>query len=289
MWLAQLDDTQIQVAFLSARSALSAAEVEAASAEREEERAAALAAAGAISDRDLDQAKRMNTVAKAQLADAKSRLALAQKQVDATRILAPFAGVISERTVTAGDLVQPGNALFTVIDPSSMRLEASLPAQELSEVKVGSRVSFSVSGYSGGGFSGRITRISPAADRVTGQIRILASIPNPGRTLVSGLFAEGRVATHSESALLVPVAAVDLTGLVPSVTRMKDGRAQKVDVQTGLRDAATEMIQIVSGVAAGDTLLLGAAQGLPSGAPVRMSPRGDVGAPVSSTPGGYQE
>jgi multidrug efflux pump subunit AcrA (membrane-fusion protein) len=94
--------------------------------------------------------------------------------------------------VSAGDVVSPGGALFTVVNPASMRLEASVPASQLTSIRVGLPVEFSVTGYPNRLFGGRITRVSPTADPTTRQVRIVATIPNAGNTLVGGLFAEGR-------------------------------------------------------------------------------------------------
>ena len=91
---------------------------------------------------------------------------------------APFSGIVSARQVSAGDIVQIGAMLYTVVNPATMRLEASVPADQLSAVHVGAPVDFSVNGYPGRAFTGRITRINPVADPATRQVRIIASLPN---------------------------------------------------------------------------------------------------------------
>jgi multidrug efflux pump subunit AcrA (membrane-fusion protein) len=120
-----------------------------------------------------------------------------------------ISGVVSERSVSAGDVVQPGAATFTVVDPSSMRLEAAIPADELSTVHVGLPVTFTVSGYPGRSFTGRVTRVNPTADPSTRQVRLIASIPNSNGQLVGGLFATGRLASEMKNGLTAPVAAID--------------------------------------------------------------------------------
>jgi RND family efflux transporter MFP subunit len=277
------------VAYLSAKSALTATEFDASVAKREEERAVSLAAAGAISQRELEQARRVNGAAQAQLADARSRMALAEKQRNATRIVAPFAGIVTEKHVSGGDVVQPGNAIYTIMDPASMRLEAAVPASELSDVKAGSRVRFRVSGYGEKAFEGRVTRVNPAADPSTGQIMVMVSIPNAGQSLVSGLFAEGRITVQSRNALLAPATSINLAGPTPTALRVKGGKVERVEVQVGERDQASEMVEVISGVSAGDTLLLGNALGLVPGTPVRVGAPGDAGTTTTpQSPGGSQ-
>jgi RND family efflux transporter MFP subunit len=268
--LARIDDAAIQQAYLSARSALASTQTAASNAERELQRARTLVQAGAIADRDLESATTANQGAQAQLAAARAQVAAAQQNLDRTRITAPFTGVVAERKVSAGDVVAPGMPLFTVVEPGSMRLEASVPAEQLSAVHVGAPVSFTVSGYPGRDFTGRITRVSPIADPQTRQVQILATIPNSGNTLVGGLFAEGRIASESRNGLVVPANAVDEKGIAPVARRLKNGVVEEVTVQLGLRDQATETVEITGGLAVGDTVLVGAAQGISAGTRVTI-------------------
>jgi RND family efflux transporter MFP subunit len=276
--LAQIDASGLQDAFLSARSAVTSASNSADVADRELARSQKLFSAGAIAERDLEQARRASIAANAALADARARLANAQRQLSNTRVVAPMSGVVSEKPVSAGDVVQPGAALFTVVDPSSMRLEASIPADQLASVRVGVPVTFTVSGYPGRALTGRVTRVNPTADPATRQVRIIASIPNTTGTLVGGLFATGRLASEMKTGLTAPVAAIDTRSEEPAVMRIKGGRVERVQVQLGLRDEGAERVELRSGVQAGDTLLLGAAQGISPGTPVRVSVPSDKAA-----------
>ena len=283
--LARIDATGISDAYTSARAGLVAARNSADIASKDLARNEKLLAAGAIAERDIEQSKRASIAAQAALEDANSRLASAERQYRSTTVTSPFAGVVSDRPVSAGDVVQPGTALFTVVDPSSMRLEASVPAEQLSLIRVGVPVAFTVSGYPGRQFLGHIVRVNPTADPTTRQVRIYVSIPNSGRTLVGGLFASGRVSTATKMGLVVPASAVDVRGTSPTVTRVKGGKAERVPVQIGLTDKSSETTEILAGLMAGDTLLLGAAQGITPGTPVKVTLPATP-ATASSTAGG---
>lgn len=273
--LARLDDRAIADAWLSARSGVTQAELAADIAKRELDRATRLNAAGAVSDRDLENTRRAHLAAQAQLEDAKARLAQAQKQKDATVVKAPYAGVVADRTVNAGDVVAPGAPLFTVVDPATMRLDATVPASQLGAIKLGAGVTFSVTGYPDRQFTGTITHIAPSADAVTRQVRVIARIPNAGSGLVAGLFAEGRVASTVRETLTAPQAAVDFRGIRPTVSRLKGGLVERLEVTLGARDEATERVEITAGVARGDTLLVGAALGITPGTPLKVSAPSD--------------
>jgi RND family efflux transporter MFP subunit len=269
--LARIDASGIQDAYNSARAGLVSARNAADVAAKDLARNEKLLAAGAIAERDIDQSRRASIAAQAALEDANSRLASAEKSYRSTTVTSPFNGIVSERPVSPGDVVQPGTALFTVVDPSSMRLEASVPAEQLASIRIGVPVDFTVSGYPGRQFVGRITRINPTADPTTRQVRIYVSIPNEGRALVGGLFANGRMSTATKMGLVVPQSAVDVRGSIPSVMRVKQGKAEKVSVKIGLTDKTSETIEVLSGIQPGDTLLMGAAMGITPGTPIRIS------------------
>jgi RND family efflux transporter MFP subunit len=273
--LVSIDATGIQDAFLSARAAVTSASNNADIAARELARSQKLLAAGAIAERDIEQARRNAIAANAALADARARLASAQRQLSNTRVTAPISGIVSDRPVSAGDVVQAGTALITIVDPSSMRLEASVPSDQLGSVRIGVPVTFTVTGYPGREITGRITRVNPTADPATRQVRITVSIPNAEGRLVGGLYANGRLASESHTGLVAPLSAIDARSGTPAVLRIKQGRVERVPVQLGLRDEGAEKIELLSGVQAGDTLLLGAAQGITPGTVLRVSAPSD--------------
>ena len=274
--LAQIDASVVRDQALSANSAVTTAESSYEIAKRDLARTETLEKAGAIAEREVERAKNALLGAQAQLSNARAQRANVQKMLDKASVQAPFSGTVSVRQVNAGDVVSPGGALFTIMDPASMQLEASLPASQLAQVRVGMPIEFKVNGYPNRTFTGRITRVSPVADPATLQVKIVAAIPNAGNTLVGGLFAEGRVATETKIAPTVSLAAVDETGLRPSVVRLRNGKIEKVEVTLGIRDAAAETVEITAGLAQGDTLLLGAARGISPGTPVRVSAPSDT-------------
>ncbi len=275
--LVNIDDSALREAQLAAQSAVTNAQNSADVAKRQLDRSETLLKAGAIAERDLELTKNQYSSAEAALANAKAQLANAQKQLSKATISAPFSGSVSARQVSAGDIVQAGAALYTIVNPSSMRLEASVPADQLSAVRIGVPVDFSVNGYPNRQFTGHVTRINPIADPTTRQVRIIVSLPNSSGVLVGGLFADGHVASEVRTAPVVPLTAVDERGLKPFVMLLKNGVVQKAEVELGIRDAATETVEIRKGLQAGDTLLLGAARGISEKTPVKVSATSDTG------------
>ena len=270
--IGRIETRTLDDARLSAASAVRNAENQLAVARREVERTEKLVNAGAIAARDLDLTKSNVSAVEAQLADAKARLASAERQLGDAVIRAPISGIVSMKSVNVGDVVSPGDELFTVIDPSSMRLEAAVPSEDLSQLRIGASVEFTVRGYDQT-FAGRIERIAPQADPTTRQVPIFVTIPNVGGRLVAGLFGEGRVVAQSATGVTVPLNAVNTTTQTPWVLRVTDGKTERVNVTLGLRDPRTERVLVASGLAADDTLLRGAAQGITPGTSVQLSGR----------------
>ena len=268
--LARIAARDLTDALASARVAVTSAEAALGLAESEARRTAALVEGGALATRELENAQNAVSNARSQVAAARARLSSAEAQLADTVVRSPIAGLVSEKAVNAGDVVSPGTALYTVIDPSSMRLEASVPSEELLRLRRGAPVQFTVRGYDGQTFTGTIERISPTADPATRQVPIWVSIPNAGGRLIAGLYAEGRIETQKKQALVVPGTAVDAAGASPAVTRVREGKAERVAVSLGLKDADTERVEITDGLQEGDTLLVGAARGITPGTSVAI-------------------
>jgi RND family efflux transporter MFP subunit len=181
-------------------------------------------------------------------------------------------------------VVQPGALLYTVVDPSSMQLEATVPADQLQSLKVGTPVEFTVAGYGARRFQGRIDRINPSVDPATRQVRIYVTIPNRDQGLVAGLFTEGRVESQRKRTTAIPVTALDPKGTTQEVLKVEQARVRRVKVELGIRDLAAEMVEVVRGLSPGDTVLLGSSQELAEGTTVRVQRDRDeaVAAPVES-------
>ena len=268
--VARVSSRDLEEAFTSAQAAVRAAETALAVTRSELQRTASLVSGGALAARDLEQAKNAVANAEAQLAAAKARERTVWQQRDDTTIRAPFAGVVSDRPANLGDVITPGTALLTIIDPSSLRLEALVPSDDIADVRRGAPVHFTIRGGPGQSVTGTVDRISPTADPVTRQVALFVTLPNVDGRLIAGLFAEGRVETKRHQGVVVPLAAVDETGPVPVVTRIRGGRAERIEVTLGVRQADTERVEIPSGLAAGDVVVIGSAKGIAPGTAVTV-------------------
>lgn len=270
--LARLDERAVRDARESAQSAVLSAERAALLARRNAERGDELLRTGAWTRRQQEDAWAASITADASLADARARLAAADKQLAWTVVRAPMGGLVADRPVAAGDVVPAGATLYVLVDPTSMRLEAAVPAAELPRVRPGAGVEFAVRGYPDRRFRGTIERINPMADPATRQVTLYVALPNADGALLGGLYAEGRVAADVREAPVLPLDAVPADATHATLWRIRDGRAEPVAVTLGLRDTEAGRVEIVSGLAAGDTVLLRPARALQAGTAVEVLP-----------------
>jgi RND family efflux transporter MFP subunit len=267
--VARVSSRDLESARTSAEAAVKSSDTALGVAKSEAQRTDALVKGGALAARDLEQATNAVSMAQAQNAAAVARLRSVEQQLADTIIKAPFAGVVSARPASVGDVVSPGTPILTIIDPSSMRLEAEVPSDQIGQVTRGAVVKFSVRGMPGE-VTGTVDRINPAADPVTRQVSIFISLRNTGGKLIAGLFAEGRVESATHQGLVIPLFALDETGPKPVVTRIRDGKAERVEVAVGLRQANPEQVEITSGLSAGDVVIVGSAKNVAPGTAVAV-------------------
>lgn len=267
--IARIAARDLEAARDSANAGVRSAETALTVAASEAQRTEALVKGGALAARDLEQAQNAVAAAEAQVAAARARVRSVEQQLDDTIVKAPFVGIISARPASVGDVVTPGTELVTIIDPSSMRLEALVPSDQLAAIRPGARVTFTIRGAAGE-FVGRVDRINPSADPVTRQVSIFVSLPNTRGQLIAGLFAEGRVETASHEGIVVPLAAVDETGVKPVVTRIRGDKAERATVTLGVRQPETEQVEVTEGLTPGDVLVVGSVRNIAPGTPVHL-------------------
>jgi membrane fusion protein (multidrug efflux system) len=253
--LLRLDETSIRDNVSSAEEAARAAQQSLDQTQRMLERQSTLRSSGMVSSQALEDVELRRNTAQSELAAAKSRLVTARQQLGRTVVRAPFDGIVSERKVSNGDTAQVGKELVKVIDPSSMRFEGTVSADKIGVVKVGQPVLFRVNGYPGQNFTGRVKRVDPAANAVTRQVEVLVAFAESAQPRVAGLYAEGRIESQTSATLTVPPSALVQAGDVNYVWRVKNGVLGKAMLSIGTRDERTGYWQVLSGLAAGDTIM----------------------------------
>ena len=253
--LVRLDADTIRDGLSSAEAAQRAAQQAFEQAGRQLERMKTLRSSGMTSAQALEDAENRRNSTQSELEAAKSRVSLAQQQMQRTEVRAPFDGVVSDRKVSAGDTAQVGKEMLKVIDPTSMRFEALVSADSVGQIEPGQTVHFQVHGYGEQEFTGKVRRMNPAANPTTRQVEMLVDFVGEKQPKLAGLYAEGRVQTASRTSLTLPASAVVRDGDTASAWRLKDNKLQKVKLAIDERDARSGDFVLKSGLAEGDQVI----------------------------------
>lgn len=245
---------------------------------------------GLVAQQEIDDAKSKDLVAEAQVSAAKSALAVAKEQVkvntsesqkvhtlmDYTRVVAPFAGVVTKRFADKGSMIQAGTASQTQAMPvvrisenSLLRLILPVPESAVPTVRIGQQVDVRVPTLNRS-FPGRVARFAGKVSMATRTMDTEVDVPNPNLVLMPGMYAEVNLTLNRRNAVLaVPVMAVDRdsenAGRVLVVT--PNNRVESRKLTLGLETA--QSVEVRSGLNDGDMVVLSGRAGLQSGEEVR--------------------
>jgi membrane fusion protein, multidrug efflux system len=249
----------------AARPAALSAEAQRRLAASDYERMQNLYKEGAVSERDVENAE-------VSLRAAEAAEAQANKKLAESTVRAPTSGVISQRAVDAGDRVKDGDLLFQLVNTAELEFAATVPSEYAPRVRVGAPVVLAVTGAAGG-LAGRVSRVNATVDPATRQLKVYVTVPNRSAGLVGGLFASGRIVLREvKGAVAVPVAAVhrDTDGAT-YVLVVDDGRIARREVTTGAIDEQASLVEIRAGLAGGERVIVGPANGLEAGQMVTVA------------------
>ena len=280
--LVSLDGSVLRDNLNSAEESLRAAAQSLDGAERQFQRIKSLQAQGMVSMQGLEESENKRNSAQSEFVASKARVAAAKQQLDRTEVRAPFQGVVSARKASAGDTAQIGKELIQVIDPSSMRFEGQVSADQMSTLKVGQRVNFRINGVAQSGDQlgsrGTIKRIDSAANPITRQVSVIVEINGKDRPPVVGLFAEGVIETSTKSALMISESSLRREGDKVFAWVLDGNKIVKRNIQLGDRDTRLGEWVVSSGLVAGEKILRNTSSSLKDGQPFTM--RADTAAKV---------
>jgi RND family efflux transporter MFP subunit len=252
--LAALDAREMQARLDQARAVLSQAN-------KDFQRLQPLLQSKAISRQDFDAADAKLHVARSAASEAETTLTY-------TTITAPFDGVITRKLADVGDLAMPGKLLFEIESPTTLRFEAAVPEDLIKRVQMGQSLSVSLNGFPGL-VTGTVVEIAPMADPVSRTFLTKLDLPQvPG--IHGGEFGRMKVTVGESDVPLVPVSVVVQRGQMELVQVVKGGRASMRIVSTG--KLLGQRIEIISGLDAGESVILAASAAVQEGQRVEVTP-----------------
>lgn len=251
--LFQLDDRTQQAQLNEARARVNLSEIE-------YKRIQKLFKQKAASENDLDSAA-------ANLSINQSQAEFAQAQLKKLAIKAPFKGMIGLHSISAGEYVNAGQDLVTLVDLTTLKFDFALPETYLSKVKLAQRIEITTPAFPNQVYSGTVTAISPAINEQSRSFMVRAVINNENLELRPGLFASAILEiSKNDNALLVPEQALIPQGQQYFVMKVVDGKVKQVPVKIGQRRKAE--VELVSGLSVGDVVIIAGQIKLQPGAPV---------------------
>jgi len=167
----------------------------------------------------LTEAADANAEEAAQQLERIERLA-ARKAVSQAEL--PFDGILGFRQVSVGSYVRPGDTVARLIDDSEMNLEFTVPSTFLRSLSAGTKVIARTDDLPGMNFDGEIATIDNAIDPVSRSVRVRATLPNPERILMSGMFMEIVLTADPRTSLAIPEEAVQPVGPKTFVFKVDD-------------------------------------------------------------------
>ena len=242
------------------RARLAAAQADLQLAESRYKRSEELVAKNFISKQALDEAR-------ANLDILRARRLQEQVALDKTVIRAPFSAVVGLRQVSPGAYINKGDDIIRLDALGNLKLEVPVPETFLSLVRIGLPITLTVDALPGQTFSGTVHAIDPVVDPVSRNVRVRARIANPRGQLKPGMFARATANLGGKtSAILLPEQVIVPKSDGSYVFLAVDGKAALRKVTLGKREPGR--VEIVSGVKAGDTVVLDGQIKLRPGVPV---------------------
>jgi membrane fusion protein, multidrug efflux system len=206
---------------------------------------------------------------------ATSKLQQAEEAVNAAKIMrtythitAPFAGVVVEKRIEAGNLTTPGAPLLIIEQAGGFRLEAAVEELRLAAIKRGAAVTVNLAAL-GQTVEARVSEIVPAMDAASRSFTVKIDLPGIPQ-LQSGMFGRALFPLGSKDVVAIPAGAVVEQGQVASVLVPEEGVARGRLVTLGQRKG--EQTEVLSGLSAGEKVICPRPAGLSDGARVEVRP-----------------
>jgi RND family efflux transporter MFP subunit len=295
--LATIETPELDADYLAAKAKLNAALAQVNVKRAEAEFAASTYARwrdspkGVVSDQEREDKKASQASSAAELDAARAQVNLAQADVERLAaferfksVTAPYAGTITERRIDIGNLVSAGSStastpLYHMAQDHPLRVFVNVPQSAAVDLmKVGVPVQISTNDAAAAKVAGRITRTSAAIDPQARTFRVEIDIANPG-ALVPGMYVDVGFLLDNSRMLQVPAAALVFHSGQPQVAAVDDNDTVHFRNVTIGRDEGN-VIELQSGVASGEHLVLNLSNQIVDGQKVRIS---DAGAPRTTS------
>ena len=268
--LVRIDPADIDEAIRQAEASMRASQEDLDDAQLDVEKYLRLSSSGAIASETLRKAKVRVDVARANLDKARAALAAAEAQKRYATITSPVDGVIISVARRRGEMATTGATLLTVESHEVLLFKAFVAESKLTLIDPKTLVSVRIDALKGSEFTGRIRGIVPSGDDITRRYEINIVLPNDPR-LAPGMFGRADFVLGSRKALLIPREALVHRGGLDGVFVLNGASARFRWLRTG--QEIGEAVEVVAGLSAGETVLVGAGDAIRDGDAISNSER----------------
>ena len=239
------------------------------------ERWEALKKRDAVSQQELDEKRSGEVQATANLAAADANVERLRQLEGFKRVVAPFAGVITRRSVDVGDLIEAGGGagrvLFTLTQTDPLRVYIYVPQAYSQLVKPGQEVSITQAELRGQVFRGTVARTAGSIDAATRTMQVEIQLPNRDGLLLPGAYVQAALPLAASKALVIPANTLMIRGAGTLVAVVgADGRIKLKPIKVGRNYGQT--VEVIDGVSATDQLVLNPSDSLGEGDTVTVVP-----------------
>jgi RND family efflux transporter MFP subunit len=269
--IGQLDTVELDWRLRQAEQTAASARAQFDIARRTLENNRALVAQGFISPTGLETSVNNEAAARANHEAAVAAVELARKSRADGTLIAPIAGLVSQRIAQPGERVPVDGRIVEIVDLSRVELEAAVAPEDVVQLAVGQTATLQVDGLPET-LAARVARINPSAQTGSRSVLVYLAI-DPHPALRQGLFARGRIAVAQVQGIAVPLAAVRTDLSQPYVLQVQDGKAALKTVKLGARGDVNGQawVAVADGIAEDATVLTGTAGAVRDGTPVRLA------------------
>jgi membrane fusion protein (multidrug efflux system) len=252
--LVKINDEELQAEYQKLKTQLALAETRL-------NRSRQLLAVNGISKEEFD-------ITENQYLTLKADIEYNRAQIAKTEIHAPFNGIVGLRNISEGSFITPQTIIASVQQVNPVKVDFTVSERYAGMLKKGDRVIFTIEGRKEE-FTGEVFAIDPKIDIATRSLRVRALCPNPKNILYPGSFAHVRIELETiDNALMVPTESVVPEMKGKKIYRVKNGTADFISIETGIR--TEEKIQVLSGLNAGDTVIVSGIMQLKPGSTVKV-------------------
>jgi HlyD family secretion protein len=248
--------------------AISQAEFEKASLELEKARSGYVQARAQLDLAKAGATSNSLTALQAEVDRLKSSLELAKQTLANTTIRAPISGIVARRSIDPGEMAQPGVPLFTIVKMDDVKVETSVPAEQINRVQIGTEVAVRIGSLNNKQFTGIVEFVSPISDANSSTFPVKIRVNNKEGLLRAGMIAEVLLAQEADNGLKIPAAAVV----------QKDGKAYVFKLDGDIirltaispKQPQQDWVTVTNGLAAGDRIVINPDSHLADGSKVRV-------------------